>query len=105
MGEMVIAVYRPKPGSEQRLLELVRGHVPFLRGLGLATDRPAVAMRADNGDILELFEWCEGGVEAAHAHPQVEKLWERFAEVCDYVPLSEVPGIDRPFPAFQPLEL
>lgn len=42
MGHMVIAVYRPKDGCSEKLLELVKDHVPFSRRLGLATDRPAV---------------------------------------------------------------
>ena len=45
MGVLVIVAYRPKPGKEARLLELTKEHWPILRGLGLATDRPAYAMR------------------------------------------------------------
>jgi hypothetical protein len=33
MGEMVIACYRPKPGKDAELLDLVRGHVPVVQRL------------------------------------------------------------------------
>ena len=34
-------VYRPKPGGEARLRDLVQGHWPILHRLGLSTDDPA----------------------------------------------------------------
>jgi len=41
MGRFVIVAYRPRPGEEQRLVELTREHLPILRSQGLATDRPS----------------------------------------------------------------
>lgn len=105
MGDMVIAVYRPKDGRAQELLELVRDHVPSLRRLGLATGRPAVAMRAGGGEIVELFEWKSGAIAAAHEHPEVQALWARFAEVCDYAPLQSLAEAQAPFAQFEPLDL
>ncbi|MDP8994177.1 MAG: hypothetical protein M3N07_04205 [Pseudomonadota bacterium] len=105
MGEMVIAAYRPKEGKAEELEALVRDHVPFLRRLGLASDRPAAAMRAKNGEIIEVFEWKEGAVAAAHQHPEVQKLWERFGELCDYIPLAAIEEAQAPFPGFEPIAL
>lgn len=105
MGEMVIALYRPKDGCPDRLEALVREHVPILRRLGLATGRPALAVRAKGGEILEMFEWKEGAVAAAHEHPEVQALWARFGEVCDYAPLASLPEAQEMFPGFEPLEL
>ena len=106
MGELVIACYRPMPGKELELLELVRGHVPALRAQGLATDRPATAMRAPDGTIVEVFEWrSAAAVERAHSDPVVAELWQRFMAVSDFGTLAALPGADGPFPHFEPLEL
>ncbi|MDQ4087921.1 MAG: hypothetical protein M3177_07940 [Pseudomonadota bacterium] len=105
MGDMVIAVYRPKPGRDEELLALVRQHVPTLRRLGLATDRPALAMRAAQGEVVEVFEWREGGIAAAHEHPEVLAMWDRYAQVCDYAPLQSLAESQAPFAQFVPIEL
>lgn len=104
-GTMAIAAYRPKPGRDAALAELVRDHVPALRRLGLASDRPAVAMQAKDGTILEVFEWRAGAIAAAHEHPEVQALWQRFAEACDFVPLAQLPEAAEMFAEFVPLEL
>ncbi|WP_428394009.1 hypothetical protein [Lichenicoccus sp.] len=104
MGDMVIVAYRPKPARDPDLLDLVRDHVPRLRTLGLATDRPALAMRNAHGVIIEVFEWRDGAIDSAHAHPEVLALWERFAGVCDYVPLHELPETSEMFARFEPIE-
>jgi hypothetical protein len=41
MEQMVIVVYRPKPGREADLMKLVRGHVPALRAEGMGDGAPA----------------------------------------------------------------
>lgn len=105
MGAMVIVGYRPKPGCEDGLLALTREHVPILRRLGLATERPALAMRSKDGVIVEVFEWQDGAIEKAHQHPEVMAMWGRYAEVCDYVPLSELSETKDLFAQFDPIEL
>jgi len=56
-GVCVIAAYRPKPGKEDGLLELVRSRVPTLRQEGLVSDRAPTIMRAGDGTIIEVSEW------------------------------------------------
>jgi len=56
-GVIVIAAYRPKPGKEEELLDLVRNRVPILRKEGLVTDRTPTIMRASEGTIIEISEW------------------------------------------------
>jgi quinol monooxygenase YgiN len=56
-GVIVIVAYRPKPGKETDLLELVRNRVPTLRKEGLVTDRKPTIMRARDGTIIEVSEW------------------------------------------------
>ena len=105
MGRMVIVAYRPKPGYEAELDVLVREHVPCLKALGLVTDRPAQAMRAKDGTVVEVFEWQDGAIEAAHSSPRVVELWERFGNACDYVPLRELPEAEAMFADFEPIAL
>jgi hypothetical protein len=105
MGAMVIVAYRPKPGCAQELEALVREHVPCLRALGLVTERPAQAMRAKDGTIVEVFEWKQGGIEEAHNSSRVAELWERFANACDYVPLRELAEAEGMFAQFVPIAL
>ncbi|MEP9359128.1 hypothetical protein [Sphingomonas sp. KR3-1] len=104
MGDMVIVAYRPKPGKAAALETLARDHVPFLRRLGLATDRPALIMRGKDGTIIEAFEWKEGAVATAHENPEILAMWEEYAAVCDYVPLSELPEAQDMFATFAPLD-
>jgi len=104
MGEMVIAVLRPKPGCEDQLKDLARSHVPILRELGLATARAPVMMQNAEGVVLEVFEWVDGGVGTAHNHPEVLQLWERYQAVSDYVKLVDLPEANELFAMFTPFE-
>ena len=103
MGDVVIVAYRPKPGCDAALIELARDHVPHLRRLGLATDRPPFLLQGEDGVIVEVFEWKPGAIATAHEHPDIQKMWERYAAVCDYVPLNTLPEAAEMFARFQPL--
>jgi len=100
----VIACYRPKPGQEHALKDLVLSHVPRLRALGLATEREAVALHAADGTVVEVFEWSSAqAIADAHQHPDVHTMWAEFAAACDCVPLSTVPEAQQMFAEFAPL--
>jgi hypothetical protein len=106
MGTMVIVAYRPRPGKEALLLELTKEHLPMLRAQGLATERPPSAMRAADGTIIEVFEWkSKEALATAHTNPAVLKMWERYAEACEYVPLNSVRECSNMFAEFEPIEL
>lgn len=105
MGDMVIVAYRPRPGREDDLLALPRDHMPELRRLGLATGHPTLAMRSKEGIIVEVFECRDGAIDAAHTNPDVLAIWRRYAAICDYVPLHELPEARDMFAQFQPLDL
>ena len=106
MGQMVIVVYRPHAGKEKQLLELVREHLPILRGEGLATERPPLVLRAAGGEVVEIFEWESAeAIEQAHGNAVVQTLWERFAAVCEYDKLANLPEAQRPFSPFELVEL
>ena len=104
MGRFVIAVYRPKAGCGQQLLAAVRKHAAVLRAEGLISDRPAHAMRAADGTIVEVFEWqSSAAIERAHSNPAVQALWAEFGAACDYVPIASVPEAQQIFSEFEAL--
>ncbi len=105
MGEMVIVAYRPKPGHETDLHELVKDHVPVLRRLGMVTNRPALAMQGSSGVVIEVFEWQEGAISKAHDNAEVQELWAKYAAVCDYVPLRDLPEARNLFAEFTPIDI
>ena len=102
-ARLSIVAYKPKPGKESELLALAREHVPYLRSIGLATERPHVIASAQDGTIVEVFEWVEGGIEKAHEHPGVRPLWERYNAACDFVPLKELEEAGMTFANFAAL--
>ena len=103
-GIVVIVAYRPKPGHEAELLELVSGRVPTLRKEGLVTDRIPVIMRARDGTIIEVSEWkSQQAIEEAHRNPRVLAMWDKFFAVCDCVPLKTVPEAETMFAGFSPI--
>ena len=104
MGRFVIAAYRPKAGCEQQLLDAVGRHASVLRSEGLVSERPAHAMRAADGTVIEVFEWLStAAIERAHSNPAVQALWAEFGDVCDYVPLASVPEAQHVFSEFDAL--
>ncbi len=106
MGLLVIAAYRPRPGKEAQLLELVKEHLPILRKEGLATDRPAQVVRAKDGTILEIFEWkSQQAIDDAHDNEAVLEMWNRFNEACSYEIPSNIEEFTKPFPHFEPIDL
>jgi len=105
MGEIVVAAYKPKPGQDAVLLDLTRAHVPYLRSLGLVTDRPALAMRGQDGTILEIFEWRDGAAARAHEMPEIHELWEKYGAICDFTKLETLPEAKNLFAMFTPIDL
>src|SRR5215211_6911679 len=103
-GVCVIVAYRPKPGREQDLLDLVRRRVPTLAREGLVTDRTPVIMRAKDGTLIEVSEWkSPQAIEEAHRNENVWALWQKFFELCDCVPLNTVAESAEMFAGFEPI--
>lgn len=106
MGRIVIACYRPKPGQERGLHDLVRQHVATLRSIGLVTGRAPITMQAKDGTFVEVFEWASAdAIQAAHSHPVVLRMWEEYGTVCDYVPLSQIAEASEMFAEFTPVHV
>ena len=103
-GIVVIVAYRPKPGHESELLDLVRSRVQTLRKEDLVTDRVPVLVRAKDGTIIEVSEWkSHRAIEEAHRNPRVLAMWDKFFAVCDCVPLKTVPEAETMFAGFEPI--
>ena len=103
-GVCVIVAYRPKPGKEKEILELVRERVPTLRKEGLVTDRVPTIMRAKDGTIIEVSEWkSRDAIDAAHKNPNVLAMWDKFFAVCDCVPLKTLAEANEMFAGFEPV--
>jgi quinol monooxygenase YgiN len=104
MGRIVIAAYRPKEGAREALRRLIVQHVATLRSEGLVTDREPITMEAEDGTVVEVFEWkSTAAIEAAHANAAVLAMWDQYNEVCEYVPIAQVPEAARLFSEFTPV--
>ena len=100
---IVIACYKPKPGKAEGLKELMRKHLPILKSQGLVTDRASIMMEAKDGTIIEVFEWkSQAAIDQAHTNPAVLEMWGKYAEVCDYIPVAQIPETTQLFSGFIP---
>ena len=103
-GIVVIVAYRPKPGKENELVDLVRSRVPTLRKEGLVSDRLPTIMRARDGTIIEVSEWkSREAIDAAHKNPNVLAMWNQFFALCDCVPLKSLAEAEEMFAGFEPV--
>jgi quinol monooxygenase YgiN len=104
-GVVVIVGYRPKPGKENELVDLVRSRVPTLRKEGLVSDRVPTIMRARDGAIIEVSEWkSREAIDAAHKNPNVLAMWNKFFAICDCIPLNTLAEAKELFAGFEPIE-
>jgi len=103
-GVVVIVAYRPKPGKENELVDLVRSRVPTLRKENLVTDRVPTIMRARDGTIIEVSEWkSREAIDAAHKNPNVLAMWNKFFALCDCIPLKSLAEAEEMFAGFEPV--
>jgi len=101
---MVIACYRPKPGKEGALVDLMKTHLPILRAEGLVGDGPSLMGRAKDGTIVEVFQWkSQAAIDGAHTNEAVLAMWGEYAEVAGYVPIKDVAGAADLFTALEPI--
>jgi hypothetical protein len=104
MGSISVACYKPRPGQEEALLELVRNHMQPLHSQGLVTDRTPIVMKTADGTIIEVFEWVsQEAIAGSHSNPVVLDLWKKFEAVCWYETPSNLPEFQRMFAHFEPI--
>ena len=103
-GVVVIVAYRPKPGKENELVDLVRSRVPTLRKEGLVSDRVPTIMRSRDGTIIEVSEWkSREAIDAAHKNSNVLAMWNKFFALCDCIPLNTLAEAKEMFAGFEPV--
>ncbi|HUK53603.1 MAG TPA: hypothetical protein VL099_09980 [Candidatus Binatia bacterium] len=93
--ETVIATFRPQPGQEAALLEVIHQTRATLRRLDLVDESPYVLARATDpgGGVryIELFTWKSAEIPD-HAPPEVRTRWDRMQKLVQ--PRDGRPGID-----------
>jgi len=101
---IVIVGYRPFPGKEKQLHDLMKTHVDILRKEGLASDRQSIMMKTTDGIVVEVFGWkSKEAIQSAHTNPAVQKMWGEYARVCEYVPVGDLSEAKNLFSEFTPL--
>jgi len=104
LGSIAVACYKPRPGREADLLDLVRNHQAPLLAEGLVTNRVPIVMRCANGTIVEVFEWVsQDAIAGAHTNPAVLNLWKKFEAVCWYETPANLPEFQNMFSHFTPI--
>lgn len=101
---IVIVAYRPKDGKSEELEKLVKEHYSVLKKEGLVTDRKPVIAKSSDGTLIEVFGWrSEKSIAKAHENDIIQKLWENFTHVCEYVPISQISESKNLFSEFRAL--
>jgi len=99
--ETVLVSYRPQPGQEAALLQVLREARAALRRLDLVDESPYVLVRAiDPGGavrFVEIFTWKSEEIPD-HAPPEVRAHWDRMQKLVQ--PRDGHPGIE-----IQPVQL
>jgi quinol monooxygenase YgiN len=104
MGQTVIVAYKPKPGKEDALKELMKTHLPRLKEQGLVRNKDSYIMEAADGTIVEVFEWLsEEAIQKAHYNPAVQQMWSEYSAVCDYVSVGSLAEAVNLFSSFKAL--
>ena len=105
MERIVIVGYKPLPGKETELKNLIKNHWDTLDKEGLVSDRKPIICQSNDGTIIEVFGWkSKEAIEQSHTNETVQKMWKKYAEVCQYVPISTVDESLNLFSEFDPVE-
>ena len=101
MGQISVAAFKPKPGQEDELLQVIADRLPLLRRLGLATDREPILMRSKDGVLIQISEWLDDeAIRMAHETLKVLELWQRFDACSTYVKLDSLTESHDDFATF-----
>jgi hypothetical protein len=96
-----IALYKPTPGNEEKLMEILKEHVPALRKYELITPGTAYTAKSTDGTIIEVFEWTgEAAKNAAHEHPAIRTIWGKMEGICEFPALQNLAESKKRFPGF-----
>ncbi|WP_045521872.1 putative quinol monooxygenase [Neobacillus niacini] len=97
-----MALYRPKPGKENELKEILKVHIPVLREEGLITERQLLTLQAEDGTIIEIAEWKSSeAIDKAHQSEKVMAVWDKIGAAAELTNLSSLAEAKYPFPNFK----
>jgi hypothetical protein len=83
------------------LEEHLRQEIAALRSRGHITQRPVPICRTEVGEYLVVLEWSTTtAVDDAHADPAIQAIWERKAQLFEYVGAGELVRAGVPFAAY-----
>ena len=103
MERIVIIGYKPLPGKELELKDLMKTHWQILKEEDLVSDRKSIIMHSEDGTIIEVFGWkSKEAIESAHTNPAVLKMWKEYEKVCEFIPVSNVEESSKLFSEFTP---
>ncbi len=104
MERIAIVGYKAFKGKETELLELIKTHWQKLDEESLVSKRKSIIMQSSNGTIIEVFGWkSKKAIEKAHSNPVVNKMWEDYSKVCEYIPISDLEESSNLFSEFTPI--
>lgn len=104
MERIVIVAYKPLPGKQEALKNLLKQHWNVLDQEGLVSDRKSVICESSDGTIIEVFGWkSKEAIEKSHSNHAVQNMWNQFTEVCEYVPIGSVEESTHLFSEFTPV--
>ena len=104
MERIAIVGYKPFQGKEAELLELMKTHWQKLDEENLVSKRKSIIMQSSNGTVIEVFGWkSKEAIEKAHSNPVVNKMWEDYSKVCEYIPISDLEESSNLFSEFTPI--
>ncbi|MDM5327355.1 antibiotic biosynthesis monooxygenase [Neobacillus sp. CF12] len=97
-----MALYRPKPGKENELRDILKVHIPVLREEGLITERELLTLQAEDGTIIEIAEWKSSeAIDKAHQSDKVMSVWNQIGALAELTNLSSLAEAQYPFPNFK----
>jgi hypothetical protein len=102
-SEYVICVYKPKPGMEKQLQDVLKKHLEVLVAAQLLASPDHLVMKSDtDGSYLEIIEWkSETAARHAHEDPSVTRIWSELGDCAEMVALKDIADAGVTFPHFR----
>ncbi|HYD20926.1 MAG TPA: hypothetical protein VEB40_05575 [Flavipsychrobacter sp.] len=101
MKKLAFAMYKPREGKAEELMDILKIHIPTLKEYDLITDKEPFTVLSENGTVIEIFEWAsQEAIDLAHEHPAIRTIWGKMGPICDFVSMKDLPESQNAFPSF-----